>query len=389
VPVTAAGLFLAILLSFASVAGAETLRLATFNADLSRAAPGLLLRDLTRGDADAERVAAIVKAVRPDILLITKFDHDPRGRALKVFRDLLRAGKDGIDYPHLFAGPVNAGVPSGHDLDRDGKLMGWNDGFGFGRFPGEGGMAILSRHRIDEAGIRTFREFLWRDLPDHLMPVHPDNTPWPTAEAQAVMRLSSRAHWDVPVILPDGRRLHLLASYPSPPIFGDEAGTNLRRNHDEIVFWVQYLYGVPFTDDQGRSAAAPDAPLAVMGSLNADPADGDGMRIAIQRLVGHDRLQDPLPASAGAVAAAREQGGANAAHLGDPALDTVDWRDDTGPGNLRVDYVLPGAGLTVEDAGVFWPAPDAPGAELVAEGSSHRLVWVDIRLPRVTVATGP
>jgi hypothetical protein len=125
-------------------------RLATFNADLSRAAPGLLLRDLTRGDADAERVAAIVKAVRPDILLITKFDHDPRGRALKVFRDLLRAGKDGIDYPHLFAGPVNAGVPSGHDLDRDGKLMGWNDGFGFGRFPGEGGMAILSRHRLDE-----------------------------------------------------------------------------------------------------------------------------------------------------------------------------------------------------------------------------------------------
>jgi hypothetical protein len=126
-----------------------------------------------------------------------------------------------------------------------------------------------------------------------------------------------------------------------------------------------------------------------MGSLNADPADGDGMRIAIQRLVGHDRLQDPLPASAGAVAAAAEQGGANAAHLGDPALDTVDWRDDPGPGNLRVDYVLPGAGLTVEDAGVFWPAPDAPGAELVAEGSSHRLVWVDIRLPGATLAAAP
>jgi hypothetical protein len=34
------------------------------------------------------------------------------------------------------------------------------------------------------------------------------------------------------------------------------------------------------------------------------------------------------------------------------------------------------------DAGVFWPAPGAPGAELTGEypfpSSDHRLVWVDL-----------
>jgi hypothetical protein len=374
-------LFLTAFLAFAAPSGADAggqIRLATFNAALSRDGPGLLLRDIRRGDPQAEAAAAVVRAARADVLLLTGIDHDLRGRALGAFLDRVRDGKDGIDYPYVFAPPVNAGTRSGFDLSGDGRRSNWNDGWGWGKFPGHSGMALASRLPIDAAEARTFLTFRWVDLPGALLPEHPDGAPWPSREAQAAMRLSSRAHWDVPVALPDGGRLHLLAAYPTPPVFDGPEGRNLRRNHDEIDFWRRYLDGWEARDDQGRTAAAPAAPVVVIGDLNADPKDGDGMRVAVQRLLAHPRLRDPRPTSAGGVAAAARQGGANARHVGDPALDTADWRDDPGPGNLRVDYVLPDARLEVADAGVLWPLPDEPLFEAAEAASSHRLVWVDV-----------
>lgn len=364
-----------------AAASAETLRVATYNTDLSADGPGVLLHDLGRDpDETLTAVIAVIQATRPDVLLLTRFDHDARGRALTAFRDLLRSGPRGIDYPHAFAPPVNAGVPSGQDFDGDTMHMGPDDALGYGKFPGDGGMAILSRLPIDGDAARTFNDLLWRDLPGAIPPVHPDGAPWPDEAAQGAMRLSSRSHWDVPVILPDGGRLHLLASNPTPPLFDGAEGRNRRRNHDEIAFWNRYLDGGAFPDDQGRSAPAPDAPLVVLGDLNADPDDGAGLREAIAGLLAHPRLRDSRPASVGGADAARSQGGANAEHSGDPALDTADWRDD-GPGNLRVDYVLPSAGLEITASGVFWPAPGEALAAEVAAGPPHRLVWIDITPP--------
>ncbi|MGA4923155.1 hypothetical protein, partial [Bacillus subtilis] len=75
------------------------------------------------------------------------------------------------------------------------------------------------------------------------------------------------------------------------------------------------------------TAAAPEAPLVVLGDFNLDPADGAGDRDVIAALIGHERLQDPVPASAGAAAAASRDGGANARHKGPAERDTADWRD--------------------------------------------------------------
>ncbi|MEM9139888.1 MAG: endonuclease/exonuclease/phosphatase family protein, partial [Pseudomonadota bacterium] len=80
---------------------------------------------------------------------------------------------------------------------------------------------------------------------------------------------------------------------------------------------------------------------------------------------------DPLPNSAGA------------AEVGDPT-DTADWPEANGPGNLRVDYVLPSRGLKLRGSGVFWPRSSDPLARLVGTkgrnqiSSDHRLVWIDI-----------
>ena len=240
-------------------------------------------------------------------------------------------------------------------------------------------MALLSRLPIDAGAARSFRLLPWSALPGALLPEHADGSAFPDPAAQATLRLSSRTHWDVPVRLPDGRALHLLASDPTPPLFDGPEGFNRRRNHDEIAFWTAYLDGTGFRDDAGGTGAAPAGPLVVLGDLGIDPLDGAGLHDGIARLLAHPRLHDPRPLSAGGAAAAAD--GVNARQRGPAATDTADWRDDDGPGNLRLDYVLPSADLSVTGSGVFWPAPGAPLAEAAAAASPHRLVWIDIALP--------
>ncbi len=365
----------------ASIARADgVVRIATWDTGLSRSGPGLLLRDLGREpDPALAGVAAVIRAAHPDILLLTDIDDDRRGLALDAFRSLLRQGPDGIDYRFAFHAAVNAGEPSGLDLDGDGALAGRGDNHGWGDFPGQGGMALLSRLPIDTAAARSFRLLPWSALPGALLPERPDGTAFPDAATRPALRLSSHAHWDVPVVLPDGTRLHLLASNPTPPLFDGPEARNRRRNHDEIAFWSAYLAGAAFPDDTGRTAPLDAGPPVVLGNLNLDPADGRGLHEAIAGLLADPRLQDPRPSSPGARAAGSD--GANRRQNGDPALDTADWRDDDGPGNLRTDYVLPAAELTVTAAGVVWPAPGDPLAAEAAAASPHRLVWVDIALP--------
>jgi hypothetical protein len=378
----ARSLVLVLLVVLPAHAVAERLRIATYDPGLTRDGAGVLLRDLERApDGAVAGAVAVIQATRPDILLLTGFDHDPNGRALAALLELLREGPGGIDYPYSYNGPVNAGEPSGLDLDGDGMRRGWGDGWGWGKFPGHGGMAILSRLPLDTANVRTFNTFLWRDLPFAGTPVRPDGNRWPDDAVAEERRLSSKGHWEVPVELPGGGALHLLASNPTPPLFDGPEGANVKRNRDEIRFWAEYLAGHAFTDDQGRTAGPPPAPIVVLGNLNKDPDDGAGAADGISALLESDRIRDVKPASHGAALAVEEQGGANVSHKGAAKLDTADWNDERGPGNLRVDYVLPDAALRVAGSGVFWPYPGSALAEAARAASAHRLVWVDV-VPR-------
>lgn len=365
--------WIAALALIGGAAQAEGLRVATFNAALSRKAPGALVQELRLGDSrQIAAVAEIVQRVRPDILLVNEIDFDPNGESARLFAEALRKGRggaEGIDYPHVFVAPVNTGVLTGFDLDGDGAVTRPRDAHGYGLHEGHYGMALFSRFAFGPA--RTFQRLRWSDMPGARMP--PGRYP-----ADAALRLSSKSHWDVGVETPSGP-LRVLASHPTPPVF-DPA--NAARNADEIGFWIDYLSGADWmTDDAGRRGGAGDGPLVLLGDLNADPEDGAGKGGAIGALLAHPRLQDPAPRSAGGAAAATP------GHRGDPALDTADWReDDEGPGNLRVDYALPSRDLRVTGAGVFWPAPGDPLRRLVGEGapvrsSDHRLVWVDVTPP--------
>ena len=338
-------------LALAGPAGADTIRLATWSPDLTRKGPGLLLADIRSGkDAQVAAAVQVIVAADADVLLLTGFDWDHDGTALAAFAETL--ARAGADYPHRFAAQPNSGMATGLDLDDDGRLGTADDAQGFGLFIGQGGMAVLSR--LPLGPVMDHTAVLWRDLPGNLMP--------PAApEVAAAQRLSSTAHWEIPVAAGE-TTLRLLAYAATPPVFDGDEDRNGRRNHDETAFWRDRL---------------PADRFVVLGDINLDPADSEGRREALDRLLA--RVRDPLPRSAGAAAA--PQDGANARHKGDPALDTADWPDADGPGNLRVDYVLPSPDLNVTGSGVIWPAPGQPLHDAAMAASRHRLVWVDLALP--------
>ena len=329
------------------------------------------MRDILKGDDPAiQAVIETVAEIDPDVLLLTGIDWDYGLAGLTALAT--RFDDNGTPYPHLFAAQPNSGLMTTLDLDGDGRTGGPGDAQGYGKFTGAGGMALLSRLPLDREKIRDFSEMLWMDLPDATLP-EIDGQPFPTIEALKIQRLSSTAHWDIPVILPNGR-LHILAFAAGPPVFDGPEDRNGLRNHDEVALWTRYL--------DGRLSQPPKDPVILMGNCNLDPLDGEGLHQAIIDLLAHPRLQDPEPRSEGGRLAAT-QGGANERHKGDPSLDTVDWRDDPGPGNLRVSYVLPDRALRVTDAGVFWPEPNAANINLITakDAPRHRMVWIDLELP--------
>ena len=372
------------------------IRVATFNCSLNRQAAGQLVRDFSDGtNPQGQAVAEIIQRVRPDILLLNEFDYDRQGEAVRLFqREYLAARQGGqrpIEYPYYYIAPVNTGAASGLDMDGDGRADGPADAFGYGQFEGQYGMVLFSKFPIQMPAVRTFQRFLWKDMPGALLP--DDETTeaagdWYSQKALAVLRLSSKSHWDVPVEI-GGAVLHVLASHPTPPVFDGTEDRNGRRNHDEIRFWTDYITpdkSEYIYDDRGLfGGLSAEAMFVLCGDLNADPVDGDGLREGIGGLLAHRRVRDVRPASKGAAEAAALQGGVNSDHIGPPELDTYQSRPGLPPGNLRLDYVLPCRTMAVIKAGVFWPEKADPLWRLTAGpphvSSDHRLVFVDLVIP--------
>jgi hypothetical protein len=342
------------LCGLAASAGAETLRIATYNADLSAPGPGLLLHDLRKAELPPQRAAvvAVIAALEADVVLLTGMDFDLRGEALAALEGWLAAA--GQPYPYRLALRPNTGVPTGRDLDRNGRLGEARDAQGWGRFLGEGGMAVLSRLPIGPE-IRDFSGFLWADLPGHLMP---EDDP-----ARDIQRLHSTGAYEVPIVLPGGQTLRLLAFYASPPVFDGPEDRNGRRNHDEAAFWLWLLEGA-------LEWPPPAGPFVILGQTSLDPADGEGRPKALRALLAHPGLQDPRPRGS--------HGRVDPGQAGDAALDTALY---DGLGGLRVEVILPSADVPVRDAGVLWPLGSDPMAATLSAASRHYPLWVDLALP--------
>jgi 3-phytase len=222
------------------------IRFAQFNASLNRNADGQLINDLSNpvipdtraiGAPDspnrnqalrvqqAKNAAGIIQRNNPDVLLINEFDFNTTNpsKAVELFIDnFLKVGQNGaspVDYKYFYIAPSNTGISSDFDLNNNGNIVSsitdgigdtgyGDDSFGFGNFPGQFGMVVLSKYEIDTANVRTFQNFLWKDLPGNLLTNDPtiDNPATPVNEnlngfysAAEIekLRLSSKSHWFV------------------------------------------------------------------------------------------------------------------------------------------------------------------------------------------------
>jgi hypothetical protein len=380
-----------------TAAGSESdVRFATFNASLNRNFEGQLVADLsTPANAQAKAVAEIIQRARPDVLLINEFDFAPV--ALALFQDnylsISQRGAAPIEYPYRFIAPSNTGVSSGFDLNNNGAIGGPDDALGFGFFPGQFGMAVYSKYPIALDGVRTFQEFLWKDMPGARLPDDPATTApadWYSPAELAIFRLSSKSHWDLPLAI-GGKTVHFLVSHPTPPVFDGPEDRNGTRNFDEIRFWSDYISpargGYIYDDSGQRGGLKPGELFVIAGDQNSDPLDGDSIPGAIQQLIEHPLVNTKFtPSSPGAVEQSALQGGANTTHRSDPRFDTADFADSA-PGNLRADYVLPRKTIQILDGAVFWPLMSDPFFQPVGvfpfPSSDHRLVWIDVAIPTV------
>lgn len=452
-PLAALASGLALLLSGLPAAAADstTVRFATFNASLNRDNSGDLLSDLANPLASgvstavanrikqAHNVAEILQRVNADVLLVNEFDFDYKGtptassqamglgyssEAAKRFQDNFlsashghakRGFTSGLNYAHRFTPNTNTGLASGFDLNNNGSIGGGDDAFGFGTFGGQYGFTIYSKYEI--VSVRSFQNFKWKDMPGNLLTNDPTNNKlsnFYSPDEINALRLSSKNHVDVTVRI-NGQDVHFLTAHPTPPTFDGAEDRNGKRNHDEIRLWADYIAGgnqaaYLYDDQGGRGGLAPGAKFVIAGDYNADPLDGDSFKgmvagnpyNAINQLLANPLVNTTLtPSADGGLDAATHpsnNGNANQSHLGDARQDTADF-SDSAPGNLRVDYVLPSANLSMSGAGIFWPvdpdrkAPNTTGDEYDLVGnfrdpglyanfpsSDHKAVWVDVQL---------
>lgn len=373
--------------------GAMAIRVATYNLEDVRP------DDVRDGEQPRLReLAETIQRLRPNVILLNEIAfgaEDDFGRettgawTAERFNELYlavgqREGLEPLRYRVYTARP-NTGMPSGYDLNKDGEAKTsfplpepsdpatgrpveqtdagrayGEDCWGFGTFPGQYGMALLvdERLEIDESAVRTFRLFPWRAMPDAQLPRGADGELWYEGEALDMFRLSSKGHWDVPVKLPNGATVHVLASHPTPPAFDGDEMRNQKRNHDEIRFWADYIAGADYIVDDAtvQGGLRPNTPFVILGDLNADPDEGGSFRDPVGRfLLGDARINGAfVPASDAAIAGLDE--------------------DDTARFGLRVDYVLPSAGLRVLRGGVWRTETDRPA-------SDHFPVWLDLAIP--------
>lgn len=308
----------------------------------------------------------LVATVKPDVLLLQEVDYQADQQNLeRLYRDYLIPAYPQTEnpFPYRQHFSSNTGVFTNFDLDRDLKTNGPGDAQGYGHHLGQYAFGLLSQLPFESDQIDSFQHLLWKDLPNHhLDRIKIEDRNWYGTEMRAVLRISSKNHVVVPIQY-RGRRVFVIASHPTPPVFDGEEDRNGWRNFDEIGLLALLIDGkVPLRSDQGRQVILPASEsFVIMGDLNADPKKGDQRSGAIQQLLSHPRVH--AAAATGALVPSFQHGQTLSAQ-------------DTSIFNLRVDYVLPSQKMKVHASGIC--KVPLSGDKVVTD---HHLVWLDATPP--------
>ncbi|WP_308810722.1 endonuclease/exonuclease/phosphatase family protein [Photobacterium iliopiscarium] len=364
----------------------QSLRVAMFNISMSDSEPGKILALTTNPNITRlKRLAAIIQHAAADVILLCEFDHLGDGGddgALAHFCDnylaISQYGQKPIEYPYRLCPATNTGLLTEVDLNQDGMISLPADGMGFGHFHGNFGFVLLSKYPIQDNNVRSWQHLLWNTMPNTLIP-----RDFYSPEAVNILRLSSKNHLVVP-IQRDKQVINLVCCHPTPPVFDGPERRNAKRNHDEIQLICDILDNAAYLEDDAGIAGglALDQSFVVLGDLNADVTDGDGLKTPIKDLLNHPRIHQQVSHG---VLTPKSIGGSEYRPWQRRKGCNNEW---THLGGMRLDYVLPSANLNVVKSGVFWPEKAHPlrqlmlddkGREKPLAGSDHRLVWVDIK----------
>lgn len=336
------------------------------------------------GNEQAAAAARVIQEVRPDVLALNELVNNTQESAVRdvprtptnarafvenYLRVPQRDGLDGIDYEYTYVPKSNTGVHSGMDLDNNGSIdetpgdqTYGNDAYGFGRYPGQYALALVSRYPIEARGIRSFRTFRWMDMPDSEIVRESAGMSLTDEEAEH-FRLSSKTHVDVPITIGE-RTVHALLAHPTPPVFDGPENFNGKRCHDEIRLMADYVAGANYVyDDSGACGGLSEGTSYVLlGDMNAAPGNEESLDAAGTYFLENESFNTRrLPTSPGG------------AQAGSPYL--------TAEFGKQVDYVLPSPDIAIRNSAVVWPSKNAQKNGLsddVQTASDHRLVWADI-----------
>lgn len=363
---------------------ADTVRIASFNVSFDRTAQGQLAKQMSQpGMVQINNIAEIIQRTAPDVILLNEFDHDGSATETQAVADFQKNylgvsqhGSTPIHYPYFYIAPTNTGL----------KRENAKGDYGFGRYHGQYGFIILSKYPLETSKLRSYQQFLWKDMPNAALPKNQDGSSFIAPSSLADFRLSSKNHTDLPVNV-NGTLIHLLAMHPTPPVFDGPEDLNGRRNHDEIRLFADYIdpkKSAYLVSDQGSKGGLSDeAKFVILGDLNADPIAGDSYQKAILQLLTSPKINPDfyqgslVPTSKGGLAYSKTR------------TPNQPRNSLTSAFGLRVDYALPSNNLVALSSGVFWPAKNSTERYLVEDkkgnqgkkvSSDHRLVWVDLEI---------
>ena len=311
------------------------------------------------------------------MLLLTGFDHDLRGRALAAFRARLARGAGRHRLPSRLprAGQRRGGV--GARPRRRRAAMGRDDALGWGRFPGQAawrscrGCRSTRRRRgasgaaLGDAARRAAAGAAGR----HAVPGRRGAGGAAAVVAGALGRAGAAAGRRAAA---PARRQPDAAALRRGGALEPAAQPRRGRASGRAISTARRF---ATTGPRRRPAAAP---LVVLGDLNLDPFDGDGLRDGIARC---SRIRAAGP---GARERGRRGGGGAGRRQRRPRRRR---RRSTPPTGATRRPGQPAGRLRAALGRAPVAAPACSGRRRATAGrrggraSAHRLVWVDIALP--------
>jgi hypothetical protein len=360
---------------------ALALRVAQFNLrEMSTA------KIVAASDAQVTAAAEVIARFAPDIVSINELQYDmvnvptsglpgaPYAKAggfqggaenaVRLAAHVTKAAAD-VTYPHTLITRGNSGYYwEGDDLGQSSYVL-----RGWGEWPGRFNTAVLSRYPILENEVRVIHDIPWKSLPETSIDKMKQAEGIDVPDGFPIFEKSLNI---VPVDLGD-RVLYLVLLHTVSPAFDP---INPYRNFDELRALRLFLDGAL----PGVEPLSADARFVILGDLNADPDDGDGLAGAIEQLVNHPSVVAWYPAGHGTKGA---NGQLNTYVSGCGKDDGTTVTDPTKKFQMQLDYILPGKTIGQPKAGeVFWPDHVASPEDwaLRCTASDHALLYADLEL---------